>query len=156
MKILLATDGSKHSQEAALRSCDFLMADKDSRIKIVSVVDSSQPAYPTHFGVSNDFYLTLNSQLTKAAKEFVADAEKIVREKVGDNIEIETDILNGSPKAAVVEEAENWGADLIVVGSHGYGFFERMLIGSVSDGILHHAPCSVLVVKIDAGEEGTQ
>ena len=57
-----------------------------------------------------------------------------------------TKVVKGSPKEAIVEEAEQWGADLIVMGSHGYGFWQRALLGSVSESVVHHAPCSVLVV----------
>ncbi len=51
------------------------------------------------------------------------------------------------PKESIVEEAQKWSADLIVLGSHGYGFWERMLLGSVSNAVVHHAPCSVLIVR---------
>jgi len=53
----------------------------------------------------------------------------------------------GAPSRMIIESATNWGADLIVVGSHGRGFWGRVMLGSVSDAILHHAPCSVLVVR---------
>ncbi|MGI8495899.1 MAG: universal stress protein [Pyrinomonadaceae bacterium] len=47
----------------------------------------------------------------------------------------------------MVETAENFQADLIIVGSHGYNTWERLLLGSISDSVVHYAPCSVLVVK---------
>ena len=53
----------------------------------------------------------------------------------------------GRPAQVIVEAAERWGADVIVAGSHGHGFWGRLAIGSVSDAVLHHAPCSVLVVR---------
>jgi nucleotide-binding universal stress UspA family protein len=149
MKILLAVDGSKHALAAASKCCEFISTKEHSQIKIVSVADISKSVGIEPFGVSNQFHLTINNELKKAAEEFVSEAKKVIEEKVGENTTIETEVIQGSPKAAIVEEAESWGADLIVVGSHGYGFFERMLMGSVSDAILHHAPCSVLVVKIE-------
>ncbi|MBK8302980.1 MAG: universal stress protein [Chloracidobacterium sp.] len=59
---------------------------------------------------------------------------------------INTQIVNGDPGQQLVEIAKAWDADLIVVGSHGRGFWGRLL-GSVSDGVTHHSPCSVLVVR---------
>ena len=58
-----------------------------------------------------------------------------------------TDVLFGSPDSRIVETAEEIAADLVVVGSHGYSRWERLLLGSVSDSVVHHSPCSVLVVR---------
>jgi nucleotide-binding universal stress UspA family protein len=60
---------------------------------------------------------------------------------------VTTEVLTGSPKRIIVEEAETWGADLIVVGSHGYRGWERLLLGSVSQAVVSHADCSVEVVR---------
>jgi nucleotide-binding universal stress UspA family protein len=53
----------------------------------------------------------------------------------------------GDPAAVLVEEAREWGADLIVVGTRGLGLGERIVLGSVSTKVVHHAPCDVLVVR---------
>lgn len=84
----------------------------------------------------------------RQAKDCVAAAERQIRECLpGAQISVETMTTSGSAERAVIEEAERWGADLIVTGSHGRGFWGRAFIGSVSRGIVHHAPCSVLVVR---------
>jgi nucleotide-binding universal stress UspA family protein len=153
MKILLATDGSKYAMEAAKKSCEILSITNNSQLRIVSVADVSQPLKTEPFGVSSDYYLNLSNQLKETARTVVEEAKKLVQETAGTDVEIETSVLTGTPKVEIVEDAESWGADLIVIGSHGYGFFERMLIGSVSDAILHHAPCSVLIVKIEGKVE---
>ena len=62
------------------------------------------------------------------------------------------EVLDGSPQRVLIEKAAEWGADLIVTGSHGYGFWSRALLGSVSNSVVHHAPCSVLVVRTTAAE----
>ena len=59
----------------------------------------------------------------------------------------------GAPRPVILDEAENWGADLIVMGSHGYGAWKRFLLGSVSQAVVSHAKCSVEVVRCAAAEE---
>jgi nucleotide-binding universal stress UspA family protein len=56
----------------------------------------------------------------------------------------------GKPATKVVEGAKNWPADLIVMGSHGRGRVEKLLLGSVAEGVLRHAPCPVLIVRAQA------
>ena len=56
-------------------------------------------------------------------------------------------ILEGQPKEIILDEAESWGADLIIVGSRGYGAVSRFLLGSVSFAVALNAPCSVEIVR---------
>jgi nucleotide-binding universal stress UspA family protein len=99
--------------------------------------------------------------------QFFEDAEKAARNRAGAIIEdalakfrahgdqlppVTTAIIGDSPKEAIVEEAERWGADLVVVGSHGYRGFKRYLLGSVSQAVATRAKCSVEIVR--AGHDG--
>lgn len=148
MKILIATDGSEFSRQAVEECCKFISTKKHTDIKIISAVERVTPMAAEPFGASNEYYMQVESDLRKQAKEAVADAEKIVNDKLSDeNVFISTEVFTGNVKQAIVDEAKKFEADLIVVGSHGYGFFERMLLGSVSSYVVHHAPCSVLVVR---------
>ncbi|MEP6705648.1 MAG: universal stress protein, partial [Acidobacteriota bacterium] len=65
----------------------------------------------------------------------------------GKNVVILSEVLFGSPDSRIVEIAEAMHSDIIVLGSHGYSRWERLLVGSVSDSVVHHAPCSVLIVR---------
>jgi nucleotide-binding universal stress UspA family protein len=65
----------------------------------------------------------------------------------GDSMEVYGDAINGSPKHVIVDEANTWGADLIVVGAYGHGALERSVLGSVPQAVVHHAPCSVEIVR---------
>ena len=56
-------------------------------------------------------------------------------------------VLSGPPKTVILDEAEAFGADLIIVGSHGLGVIERLLLGSVSQTVALHAKCSVEIVR---------
>ena len=56
-------------------------------------------------------------------------------------------VLDGVPKDVIVQEARDWGADLIVLGCHGYGPVRRAVLGSVVTAVVTDAPCSVEVVR---------
>ena len=56
-------------------------------------------------------------------------------------------IVEGNPKDRIVREASDWAADLIVLGSHGYGRVRRLILGSVASAVVAEAPCSVQVVR---------
>ena len=147
MKVLFATDGGKQC-EAAIGTVQCLALKEGDEIKIISVVDMAVPLAIDIYGG----YLPDTSELEKTARE---NAAKILAETVeklkpysdAGKIDVSSEVLFGSPDSRIVETAEEWLADLIVVGSHGYSRWERLLLGSVSDSVVHHAPCSVLVVR---------
>ncbi len=147
MKILLATDGTKYGDAAANMLMNFKLTDGDE-IKIVSVVDMALPLSVDIYGG----YLPDTTEIEKAARE---NAEKVLETTTanvrkafgGKHPSISSDVLFGSPDSRIVETAEEYGADLIILGSHGYKRWERLLLGSVSNSVVHHAHCSVLVVR---------
>lgn len=150
MKILLATDGSKQSDAAIeyLRSFSFKPGDE---IKIISVVDMAVPMAIDIYGG----YLPDTSELEKTAREHASKILSETCEKfegICNNLTVTSEVLFGSPESRIVETAEESGTDLIIVGSHGYSRWERLLLGSVSQSVVHHAPCSVMVVRTPAGE----
>ena len=147
MKIILATDGTKHSAPALDMTAHFNLNGNDE-ILIVSVIDISIPmTFDAYTG-----YIPDTTVLEKAAREnaenLLAEAKSEVEDKLGDSTAlVSTETLFGSPEIQIVEKAEEIDADVIIVGSHGYNRWERLLLGSVSDSVVHHAPCSVLVVR---------
>jgi nucleotide-binding universal stress UspA family protein len=147
MKVLVATDGTKQGESAIemLRRLDF---SDDDEIKVISVVDMAVPLAIDVYGG----YLPDTTELEKVAREnatrVLDTALTSVRSIVGeDRVKVSGEVLYGSPESRIVETAEHMVADLIIVGSHGYNRWERLLLGSVSDSVVHHAPCSVLVVR---------
>lgn len=148
MKILMATDGSEFSRNAVEEFCKLITTKNHIDIKIISAVERVVPMSSEPFGASNEYYGQIEADLRKQAKESVAEAEKIINEKLPDaNIFISAEVITGNVKQIIIDEAKKFGADMIVVGSHGYGFLERVLIGSISDFVVRHSPCSVLVVR---------
>lgn len=67
------------------------------------------------------------------------------------DLSVDAEVRPGEPARVIVAEADRWGADLIVVGAHGMGRAERLLLGSVSRQVASKAKCSVEVVRAPAG-----
>jgi nucleotide-binding universal stress UspA family protein len=146
MKILLAIDGSKQSDLAIAGCANFLK--NATHIKIVTVVEVNLNIALEPFAASAELYGDVIANERKLADDKLKDAEAKLHGLLAQNTpEISNAAIDGIPGKVIIEEAEKFGADIIVVGSHGYGFWERAMIGSVSDSVVHHAHCSVLVVK---------
>ncbi|MEZ5344637.1 MAG: universal stress protein [Pyrinomonadaceae bacterium] len=150
MRILLATDGSDHSRFAAEECGKLASAIKDARVKIITAIDNFTPMATDPFITTEEFLEIVTQRIRENAEKSISVAKEIVENAVP-GIETETEILVGLPKKTIIEEAESWEADLIMVGSHGYGFWGRKFLGSVSDAVVHHAPCSVWVARNKAG-----
>lgn len=151
MKILIATDGSEYSRAAAKKSCGMLEIDKQTTIRIFSVAENILPY--THYGITDEYLAIARKSALEIAENAVDEARHLIRETLESlNVVLETKTVIGFPKEAILDEAENWEADLIVVGSHGRGFLGRMFLGSVSNAIVKHAKCSVLVVRASESE----
>ncbi len=158
MKIIIAADGSEFSRNAVEKFCEMFGKAENDLIEIVSVFEEIAVTGTEPFGVSADFIRDMEKSGHEQATKFADEAAETIRSRIADSsARLTTVILKGAAGKMIVEEAETWGADLIVVGSHGRGFWGRALTGSVSDAVVHHAPCSVLVVRmkhdIDASEK---
>lgn len=146
MKILLCTDGSEFSDNAAREVCSLLPDLNKASIKVVCVYES-YPVATEPFAAPAEYYQSVIDAAREQAGHYAASAASIVRERIKDgDLDLDIEVVQGSPEREIVEFADTWGADLVVVGSHGRGFWGRLL-GSVSDAVVHHAPCSVLVVR---------
>ena len=62
----------------------------------------------------------------------------------------------GDAKTIIIDNATHWGADLIVMGSHGWKGLNRFLLGSVSDAVARHAPCSVEIVRVPSATDAAK
>lgn len=134
MRILLAYDGS----DGAKRALDVVLALAPSadRVTLVGVAEG----IPL-FGYAG----TLPSPEQEAERErTLAEAGEALTAR---GLAVELEKRAGDPATAILDVAEQDGCDLIVMGTRGLGTAERWLIGSVSDKVLHHAHCSVLVAR---------
>lgn len=144
MKILLVTDGTEFS-DYAIEKVLAMGICNENEIKILSVVNFPVPVGLDPIGGMASYPEMEHTQKEYAEKVVKSAAEKI--RQANRNMNILTEVTVGSPESRIVDVAEEWNADLIVVGSHGYNTWERLLLGSVSSAVVHHAPCSVLVAR---------
>ena len=106
MKILLATDGSKYAKKAAEKVCELIPNNDAVQIKIISVTETVRPIETVPFGVSNEFYARVSKDIEKASENFVNEAKSIIEENVNGSPKIETEVLQGFPREAIVDEAK--------------------------------------------------
>ena len=146
MRILLAIDGSPRS-DAAVKAVASRPWPSGSEIRIVSAYEVPISPVPETMVISAEQFDLMESAAREQAESIVEAAAAKIRSKADTSISIKTRVLPGSPRIAILDESEDWKADLIVVGSHGYGTLQRFLLGSVSHAVVSHAKCSVEVVR---------
>jgi len=143
VKILLAIDGSEHSA----RTVDALGSHPwppSSTVRVLSVVDQVVTATPEVAIFSAETIEAERQQLEQVADELTT---RFANWLCSSGLTAEKKVRAGDPKSVIIEEAQEWGADLIVVGSHGHTGIKRWLLGSVAQSVVSHAPCSVYVVR---------
>jgi nucleotide-binding universal stress UspA family protein len=137
MRVLLATDGSKNAQ-AALAFLQVVPLPPSSTVRVTIVV--TLPSFALDIPPAKEF----DRSVLEAARGVLEEARTRLG---GSGLTIEADVAVGDPKSEIVRIAEEWGADLLVLGARGLSRFKRFMLGSVSLSVARHAPCPVLVVK---------
>jgi nucleotide-binding universal stress UspA family protein len=144
LKVLLAIDNSKHS-EAALRMVMAQHKPGRATVRVLHVVEPIQlPYYPELTAPYPKSLADIQKQSLQAGRRLVRRAAARLRAA---GFAVETTVRSGHVRSILVEAARKWRADLIVVGSRGRKGLERILLGSVSDYVARHAPCSVQIVR---------
>lgn len=143
--ILLATDGSPSAASATREAVELARA-TSWPLTIVTV---------WHLPVTGFAYepLVAVPEVEETVRESAVralDTAAAVARAAG--VEADTVLADGVPADEICALAEQRGATLVVIGSHGWGAVRRLLFGSVSSAVLHHAPCPVLVVRGTDGE----
>ena len=131
-RILLAYNGSKLSQAA-----------------LQTVIEQYRPQH-TEIRVLYAVSVEMWDDHGKQAQELADRAGRALRAA---GFKVETEVLTGAVSDAIVDAAESWRADLIVLGWHGRKALRRFLFGSIADAVTHQAPCSVELVRIRPGIE---
>ncbi len=138
MKVVIATDGSKPAEEA-VRSVGSIPGAKNWEIKLVSVQMSLVTGM--YDDLTYGMLIEGESVRTKQALDKCAD---ILKEQ---GIASTSEQGLGHAGDEIVRLAQEWSADLIVIGAKGHSTLDRVLLGSTSDFVATHAPCSVLVIR---------
>ena len=149
-KILVAVDGSKDAALATRAAID-ISNKTGAQLHVVHAWRRPQApslarpglAYPSQEAIS------YSDTLQQEAEELLEEQVRLTRDAGGSVVEAH--LREGRPADEVAGLAEELEADLVVVGSRGIGTIERLTTGSVSEGIVHLAPCPVLVMR--GGEE---
>lgn len=138
--ILLAADFSEHGDVVATKAKELADLYK-AKLSIIHIMDN-QPITDAAYGPIIPFDVDLNEELMQVAKQRLSKfSEKLGIAEACQWLEM------GSPKLEIVRIAEENSVDLIVAGSHGrHGL--ALLLGSTANGILHHAKCDVLAVRV--------
>jgi nucleotide-binding universal stress UspA family protein len=139
MKILLAIDDSKFS-EAAVQAVIAHHKLQGLEVRILHAIEPPTPLMAPE--------ITAYVPPTESAEEAKALVAKTAGALRSAGVNVTTAILHGEPKSIILDDANAWGADLIVLGSHGRKGVERFLVGSVSEAVLRHAHCSVEIVRL--------
>jgi nucleotide-binding universal stress UspA family protein len=150
MKILLAIDGSSCSN-AAVDEVTRRPWPEGSSLEVLTVVEPPMPPTPDAWALPWNYLEELEVALGKQGQNTLDSAlRKLAANKT---FLLSSKLVVGSPRSVILDEAESWGADLVVLGSHGYSAWKRFLLGSVSQAVVSHAKCSVEVVRCPASEE---
>ncbi len=138
-KILIAIDDSTFAAHAADVGTD-LATQLGAEVAFVTVVDPAAMPYSGDSGVPATEWLAM---LKRDAKSLL-NAFALRRTITPPPLQF---LEEGKPATKVVDAARNWPADLIVMGTHGRNAVANVLLGSVAQGVLHHAPCPVMVLR---------
>ena len=141
-RILLATDGSEEAQLAALRAVD-LAESTDSELHVVHVglVPRFLESYPGTLGYERRLYKQIEEESWQRLRELSW------RVKLAGGTVAGSHLRMGAVAPEVVALAKELGVGLIVMGCRGRGGIRRAIEGSISDAVIRHAPCAVLVVR---------
>jgi nucleotide-binding universal stress UspA family protein len=151
MKVLIGTDGSDDAVAAAAEGLKLLAAPE--KVVVACVVE---PPGELTAGAESGFAGGMASpgEVDQAWNEVRKEADEALARTVAvlpEGTPIETATPLGSPGPALVDFAREVGADVMVVGSRGQGALKRLLLGSVSNHVIHNAACAVVVVRPKEG-----
>ena len=153
MRIILAIDGSPCS-DAAVEEVARRPWPEGSSIKVLTAFEVPTPPTAETWALPVNYFNDMDLALRKQAQNVVDRAIQKLKPNLNKSISLDAALIPGAPRTVILQEAEDWRADLIVLGSHGYRAWERFLMGSVSQAVVSHAHCSVEVVRCPRVEKG--
>ena len=147
-RILVPVDGSATSQSALKEVAGFAKMCPDAEVRLIHVVNLLQASVEiSEFATNIKPVAELEEGIRKAGQEIIDLALKSAI-AMGFTPEVElVESYKSNTTDAILENAKAWSADLIVMGTHGYGGLKHLLLGSVAEGIVRNTPVPVLLVR---------
>jgi len=151
-RILVAIDGSVTSDHA-LREAIELAKNQNAMLRLVHVVDGTPPAYmtaETTSAVALHFPLAEYQKVLQEAGEKLLTTRATTAREAGVNVDtklITVGMLGERIYEAIEEQSKQWSANLIVVGTEGRRGFQRLMIGSVAEGLVRISTKPVLLIR---------
>jgi nucleotide-binding universal stress UspA family protein len=145
MKVLVPIDGSAHS-DAAVSEVSGRAWPERTEIRVLTVVHSAIPMIPDPAFSLAAAHVDQIHTLREEAPGLLRAAADRIRQHLP-SVSVTTTVLDGVPQNVINAEASNWGADLIVLGSHGRGPRTQGLLGSVASTVAADAPCAVEIIR---------
>lgn len=123
-----------------------------AKVALVEVVDLVDISTAVASPLSLEAAPIVTAELTQNQQQLGRELlDRAAAQFPGGNVE--TFLREGVPGDEIIATAKEWGADLLIIGSHGRGGLERLFLGNMAEGVLRHAPCPVLVVPKRSGQE---
>jgi nucleotide-binding universal stress UspA family protein len=145
LRILLAIDGSPCSV-AAVNDVAHCRLPKGSAVEVLTAIHSRLPVVPDPaFAIAAAHGDDVYEQERRAPEIQQAAVARLRRHRP--SLDVTTKVVEGVPKDVIVREANEWRADRVVLGSHGYGRVGRAVLGSTAAAVAAEAPCSVLIAR---------
>mgnify|MGYP002776996746 CR=1 FL=1 len=157
-KILVAIDESQSSQLTIQHAISLASAFK-AQLRFLHVLNPTETDFPQYpltlmdvgFVMDDGVYQEVLKQYAQQRQEFEKRhrdrLEALVNDAIASDLSADYCLTYGSPSKEICQMAEAWNADAIVMGRRGTSGLSELWLGSVSNYVLHHAPCSVLVIQ---------
>lgn len=168
-KILVAIDHSAGSKQVFTQALSLAKANQGNLIllHVLSMEEEGSPAMSPYLVQHKDRCIHVDPQIMHRANEvydrewsdFKQEGIKLLRsfteEAIAAGVSTEFSQITGHPSSTICEFAQACHADVIAIGRRGHSSFQEMLLGSVSNYVVHHAPCSILLVQTPVLEKST-
>lgn len=159
-KILVAVH-SQHNKYV-FDSAVSLAKTTNATLMLLHILSESEADYPilptyTYYPIVDDReYDIYQQQIAEYRQRGLDYLQNLTQEAIANGVNAEYTQLSGNPGRMICELADNWSADLILVGSRGLKGLKEIFLGSVSNYVTHHAPCSVLIVRTNTDSESDE
>lgn len=138
--ILFPTDGSEQSKKA-LESLVELAKKFNSKVFVLNTYEVPVPI--TNYELSSDLYLSVEGVLSRNSKDILEEVKVVLEQN---SINAQYISLAGDSGSIIIERAEKLEVSMILMGSRGLGTIKSVLMGSVSNYVLHHSKCPVMII----------